>query len=46
MENFLNVKFALTLWIKVLFYLGAKGKVDREGRITVEYSYSGTLTIE
>jgi hypothetical protein len=37
MENFLNVKLALTPWIKVLFYLGANKKVDREGRIPVEY---------
>jgi hypothetical protein len=37
MENFLDVKLALTLWINVLFYLGAKEKVDRGRRILVEY---------
>jgi len=46
MENFLNVKLALTPWIKVLFYLGAREKIDRGRRIPVEYWCSGTLTIE
>jgi hypothetical protein len=45
MENFLNVKLALASWIKVLFYLGAKEKVDRGRRILVEWCI-GTLTIE
>jgi hypothetical protein len=37
MENFPDVKLALTLGIKVLFYFWAKKKVDRGGRIPVEY---------
>jgi hypothetical protein len=37
MENFLDVKLALTPWIKVLFYLGANKKVDRGRKIPVEY---------
>jgi len=35
MENFPDVKLALTSWIKVLFYLGAKEKIDRGRRIPV-----------
>jgi len=30
MENFLNVKLALTPWIKVLFYFGARKKLTEE----------------
>jgi hypothetical protein len=46
MENFLDVKLALTAWIQVLFYLWAEEKVDRGRRILVEYWCVGTLTIE
>jgi len=45
MENFLDVKLALALWTKVLFYLWAEKKVDRGKRIPVEWCI-GTLTIE
>jgi hypothetical protein len=36
MENFLNVKLALAPWIKVLFYLGAKEKVDKGRGISIK----------